>query len=209
VSDEAQNETQAAEAPMPAFVIEGARSSRSKCKVCRRRINQGTLRIGFMIEGPYGAGYLWHHLTCAARRRFESVEEAYNVEAWKNAKEPPSNVPELESLRHLREEADERKKNRKNIPYAEIAPSARSHCKHCDVLIEKGSLRIVIGRGVYFGSQVRTAPINVHPECVAAAIKSEDCTTEVEGFADALRGNTADLEAERVDALLVRIGGLA
>ena len=70
-------------------------------------------------------------------------------------------------------------------------------------------MAVVIGRGVYFGSQVRTAPINVHPECVAAAIKSEDCTTEVEGFVDALRANTADLEAERVDALLVRIGGLA
>jgi hypothetical protein len=208
LSDEPQVEPQAVEPTLPAYVIEGARSSRSKCKFCRRRINHGTLRIGFLIEGPYGTGYLWHHLTCAARRRFDSVEEAYAVEAWRNAKDPPDSLPELESLRKLHEQAVERKISRKVIPYAEIAPSGRSRCKHCEQLIEKGSLRVILGRGVYFGSQVRTAPINIHPECVSAAMKADECTTEVEDFAERLRKNTADLSTERIDALLARIGDL-
>ena len=77
---------EATEKPLPAYVIEGARSSRSRCKTCRRKIDKGGLRIGMLIEGPYGTGYLWHHLRCAARRRFEQVQEAYEAEAWKEAK---------------------------------------------------------------------------------------------------------------------------
>ena len=81
---------------MAPYVIEGARSSRSRCKTCRRTIDKGALRIGMLIEGPYGTGYLWHHLRCAARRQFDRVAEAYEAEAWKEAKEAPSKVPELE-----------------------------------------------------------------------------------------------------------------
>ena len=34
------------EEQLPPYVIEGARSSRSKCKTCRRSIDKGALRIG-------------------------------------------------------------------------------------------------------------------------------------------------------------------
>ena len=74
-----------AEPELPPFVIEGARSSRSKCKACRRKIDKGALRIGILIEGPYGTGYMWHHIKCAARRHLHRVEEAYELEAWKEA----------------------------------------------------------------------------------------------------------------------------
>jgi hypothetical protein len=187
-------------------VIEGARSSRAKCKTCRRAIEKGTLRIGLLIEGPYGTGYLWHHLRCAARRQFERVEEAYAHEAWTAAKEPPSQVPPLEELRGLRDQAEEQRRTRKRLPYLEAAPTGRAACKQCERPIEKGSLRVVIGRGVHFGSQVRTAPINVHPACVAAALAAEDCTTAREGFAQALRANSAELPPERVEATLAEIG---
>jgi hypothetical protein len=105
-------------------------------------------------------------------------------------------------------EADERKKQRKQIPYAEPAPSGRAKCKHCEQTVDKGSVRVVLGRGVYFGSQIRTAPINVHPRCVAAELKSEDCTTEIEGFEAALRTNSADLSADVLDSLIAGIGQL-
>src|SRR5262245_34356459 len=140
-------------ATLAPFIIEGARSSRSRCKTCRRAIERGLLRLGVLIEGPYGTGYLWHHLTCAARRRFEVVEEAYGLEAWKAAKEPPAKLPDLEELRALKDVAEERRQQRKQIPHAELAPTGRSRCKHCGRPIEQGTVRIVLGRGVYFGDQ--------------------------------------------------------
>jgi hypothetical protein len=201
------DETEVAE-QLPLYVIEGARSGRSRCKICRRAIHKDNLRLGVLIEGPYGTGYLWHHLTCAARRRFENVEEAYGCEAWKHAKTPPDQVPNLDELRKIREQAEDRRRNRKPIPFAEVAPSGRSKCKHCDGPIEKGAIRVVLGRGIYFGSQVRTAPINVHPGCVASALQAEDCSTEAEGLEAAIRQNSAGVSVERLDELFAQIGGL-
>ena len=201
------NETEVTE-QLPNYVIEGARSSRSKCKVCRRAINKGTLRLSLLIEGPYGTGYLWHHLKCAARRRFESVEEAYGQEAWKEAKDPPKKVPPLDELRQLREEAEDRKKKRKTIPYVEEAPSARSKCKRCQEPIEKGALRVILGRGVYFGNQVRTSPIMLHAHCVSVELEADDCMTEIPDFEASLRANSEGLSSQRIDELMTRIGKL-
>jgi hypothetical protein len=202
-------EEQAAEPELPPYVIEGARSSRSRCKACRRKIDKGTLRLGVLIEGPFGTGYLWHHLNCAARRRFDDVEAAYESEAWNAAKEPPSKLPKLEMLRGLREQAEQRRATRKTIPYAELDPSGRAKCKHCGETMQKGDLRVVLGRAIEFGSQVRTAPIQVHIHCVSATLKAEDCNTEIDGFEAALRANSSDLTPEQIDSTLSRIGPLA
>lgn len=193
---------------LPPYVMEGARSSRSKCKTCRRTIERGTLRLGILIEGPFGTGYLWHHVTCAARRQFEKIEEAYELEAWKEAKEPPAKVPPLEELRKLQEEAEKKREERRDPPYVEVAPSGRSKCKHCGETIEKDSLRVVLGREVAFGRQVRTTPINVHPRCVAAELFAEDCGTEGDGFADALRANARDISAAQIEEVLAEVGEL-
>lgn len=201
-------ETPVDEQTLAPYVIEGARSSRSRCKTCRRKINKGALRIGILIEGPYGVGYLWHHISCAARRQFERVEEAYELAAWKQAKEPLEKVPDLDELRKLRSRAEERRRQRKEIPYAEAAPTGRARCKHCSEPIEKGKLRVTLGRLVEFGSQVRTSPIHVHPGCVAAELRSPECGTEREGFAEALRANSADVPTAEIDALLDEIGEL-
>jgi hypothetical protein len=200
------DEPQGTEEKLPPYVIEGARSSRSRCKTCRRKINKGTPRIGMLIEGPFGTGYLWHHINCAARRQFERVEEAYRLEAWNEAKEPLEKVPDLAELAKMRSEADEKKSQRKELPYAEPAPTGRAKCKSCGETIEKDSLRVTLGRLVEFGNQVRTTPINVHPRCVVAEIDAEDCGTEREGFNAALRANSGDVAAERIDAVIAEIG---
>lgn len=187
------------------FMIEPARSNRSKCKTCRRKIDKDTLRIGIMIEGPFGAGYLWHHLNCAARRHFGAVEEAYGEKCWGEGVE----VPPLEELKRLEEQATKKKAEKVDPPYAQIAPSGRAKCKHCDKTIEKDSVRIVLGREVEFYRQVRVALINVHPRCVAAELLAEDCGTEVEGFEEALRTNTKDVSTEKLDEALKEIGSLS
>jgi len=193
---------------LPPYVIEGARSGRSRCKTCRRAIQKDALRFGILIDGPYGKGYLWHHLKCAARRQFERVEEAYALAAWNEAKDPPAEVPALEELRAHAERAEQRRQSRKQPPYAELDPSGRARCKQCERVIEKDSVRVVLGRSVQFGNQVRTAPIHVHPECVAAALLAEDAATRREGLVDALRAASDGVPSERLEAALARIGAV-
>ena len=199
---------EAEEAQLPPYVIEGARSSRARCKTCRRKIDKGALRIGVLIEGPYGTGYMWHHIKCAARRHLERVEEAYELQAWKEAKDPPAKVPDIEELRRLQEEAEDRKKVRKQIPYVEAAPSGRSRCKHCDELIAEGTMRVILGRAVEFGNQARVGPINVHPRCVAGELRADDCATEKESLAGELRANSQGVSADDVEKTIVEIGEL-
>lgn len=196
----------AAEPILPPYVIEGARSGRSRCKTCRRTIQKGALRVGILIDGPYGKGYLWHHIKCAARRQFERVAEAYAAEAWNEAKDPPAAVPDLEELRAHAERAEERKKGRKQPPYAELDPSGRARCKQCNDLIERGSVRVVLGRAIQFGNQVRTAPIHVHPACVPAALQAEDNATLPEGLVEAIRSASEGVSPDQLEAVLLLIG---
>ena len=186
------------------YLIEPARSSRSRCKTCRRKIDKDTLRIGILIEGPFGTGYLWHHLKCAAKRQFAAVEAAYEQKCWAEGVE----VPDLESLRKLQEEAKKKQEEKIDPPYAQLAPSGRAKCKHCEESIEKGSVRIVLGREVEFYQQVRVAHINVHPRCVAAELRAEDCATDIDGFEEALRTNTRDVGGDKLDEAIREIGSL-
>lgn len=196
------------EPTQPPYVIEGARSGRSKCKLCRKTIDKGALRLGTLIEGPYGVGYVWEHLTCAARRAFPKLEEAYAQSAWENAKEPPADLPQLEELALLREATERKRAERRELPYAELAPSGRSRCKHSSERIAEGAPRVVLAREVSFGNQVRTSPINVLPMHVREALAAEDSGTPVEGFAEALRTNSRGLSSEQLEAILAEIGPL-
>jgi hypothetical protein len=203
-----ENAADEQEPELPPFIIEGARSGRAKCKTCRKAIPKGALRLGILVEGPYGVGHMWHHLTCAAKRQFAKVEEAYAVEAWTFAKEAPEDVPPLSELEGLKVEAEKARAERKELPYAELDPSGRAKCKHCDEALEKGEPRVVLGRSVEFGQQSRTTPINVHPGCVADALQAEDSATPVEGFEAALRANSKGLDVVVIDSVLQEIGSL-
>jgi hypothetical protein len=187
---------------LPPYVIEPARSGRAKCKTCRRKIPKDDLRIGILIVGPFGPGYLWHHIKCGAKRHLDRLEEAYKLRAWADGVQ----VPPIEKLRTLAEKAEKVKKDRKAAPHTEPAPTGRAKCKHCEEPIEKGSFRVVLLRGVEFAGQVRNGPINVHPGCVVRELMAEDCTTEPEGFEDALRANSEGIASGDVDKVLFEIG---
>ena len=207
MADQTPRKDEKAEEPaLPPYIIEGARSSRSKCKTCRKKIDKGVLRIGVMIQGPFGEGFLWHHLKCAAKRQLDRVEEAYELEAWTEAKDPPDDVPPIEELRLLQEAAEAKKKAQKELPHTEPAPSGRARCKRCEETIEKDSMRVVLAREVSFGSQVRTTPINVHPACVAEELQADDCVSEVDGFADTVRHNSTRVDEARVEEALRAVG---
>ena len=186
------------------YKVEGARSSRSKCKTCKRAIEKGNLRLGILIEGPFGQGYLWHHINCAARRQIERVEDAYAGEYWAAGVE----VPPIEELRKLAEKSAEEKKNKREAPYVERAPSARSKCKHCSEGIDKDELRVAVLRSVEFYNQVRSGPILVHLRCVGPALQAPDSATEIEGFEEALRANSKAMSDKDLTEALAGIGPL-
>lgn len=189
-----------------AYIIEEARSGRSRCKTCRRAIAKGALRLGVLIEGPYGEGYMWHHLTCAARRRAEDVEAAYAAEAWNAAKQPPEKVPDLDELRRMQEQAEAKRASRRDPPYVELAPSGRSRCKLCGEPIDKGAPRVVLGRKVSFGNQERTTPVNVHPRCVAAELERDDAAIESDGLDRALRDGSEGVDPAVVERVIAEAG---
>jgi NAD-dependent dihydropyrimidine dehydrogenase PreA subunit len=203
-NDDIPAEDAAPEEELAPYMIEAARSARSKCRTCKRKIDKDMLRIGILLEGPYGTGYLWHHLTCAARRRFEDVEAAYENVSWADGVE----VPVLSELKKLQEAAEKKKADKKEAPWAERAKSGRSKCKHCEESIPKDSWRLILDREVEFFGQVRTAQVNIHPACVAAELASDECATEVDGFEDLLRDNSKVLSEEDVKEILELIGEL-
>lgn len=194
----------AAAEELPPFRIEPARSSRSKCKACRRKIDKGVLRFGRLVEGFYGPGYLWHHLTCMARREIERVEEAYELSCWDEGVE----VPPLDELRKLAEKAARHKRERKPVPRIEIAPSGRSRCKVSDQLIPQGAPRVVLLRVVRFGNQERAAPVNVLPEHVRDELDRDDSGVDRSLLLAELRANSEDVPREVIEEVIARIGEL-
>ncbi len=193
-------------APLPPYVIEGARSGRSRCKTCRRAIAKESVRIGVLITGPFGEGYLWHHLTCLARSRFAQVETAYAEQAWEHAKVEVKGLPTLASLAKLEAKAQRQREEKRELPYLELAPSSRSRCKQCGEAIAEGAPRVVLGRTVTLGRQTRTAEVKVHPACVAAELERDDSAAEAAGFAAALRANSAGIDERTLDDACAAVG---
>ena len=184
------DETQEPEEPeLPPYKVEPARSSRSRCRSCKRTIDKDVLRIGILLEGPYGTGYLWHHLKCAAGARWDDVVAAYEAEAWEQGVEPPP----LATLEGEREKAEKKKAARKKPPYLELDPSGRAACKCCGERMQKGSVRAVLARKVEFYGQERSAPVNVHLACVGEELAGEECAIDSEGLLEALRESSAGL----------------
>lgn len=185
---------------LPAVKLELARSNRSKCKGCKKPIQKDHPRLGVLIEGPFGPGYLWFHVKCGARRRFEDVTEAY---AALDPKERET-YPPLEQLQEQLAVEEKKKEERLEPPYAERAKTNRSKCRQCGEMVEKDAFRVILLRKVEFFNQVRSGPINVHPRCVKAALEAPDNATETTDLAAQLRANSK-LEPADVDELMAQI----
>ncbi|XP_059472585.1 DNA ligase 3 [Neocloeon triangulifer] len=75
------------------FAVDRAKTGRSGCKVCKQKIESGTLRIARIQSNPFGGDgstmKAWHHVPClftalskarATTRRIENPEE--DIEGW-------------------------------------------------------------------------------------------------------------------------------
>lgn len=117
---------------MTESVIEAAKSSRSKCGECKKKIEQGELRFGAYQER--WDSYRWYHLACGAaqgREDFIAAAEDFG----------------LDNIEQILEDAKNIGKGTKT-PRVEEASSGRSKCVVCEEKIEKGALRGVLFREV-------------------------------------------------------------
>lgn len=193
-----------ADEELPPYYIEPARSSRSKCKTCRRKIDKGELRFGVLVEGAYGIGYMWNHLKCAAKRQIDAVQNAYADEAWEEGVE----VPALDKLQALAEKAEQARAEKRIPPYVELDPSGRAKCKVSGETIPKNGPRVVMARSVEFYNQVRTTPVNVLPAHVKEELARDDSAIDRSTFVQELRQNSRDLPAGVLEEVLAEIGEL-
>jgi len=129
--------------------IETSKSSRSSCRVCKKKIDKDELRFGVAYQSRYDQegqfSFAWHHMPCAAKAAPEKLKpslDAYEGEL--------SNRAELEKL--IAEAPPKKVKEKRAFPYAEKAPSGRSKCIECGKLIEKATFRFVVEREVDAGA---------------------------------------------------------
>ena len=153
--------------------IESAKSNRSKCRSCQKKIEKDTFRLCEEVVNTFdpdgGTTYHYHHLECAAKSKPMQLIEALN----KN-----SEVPNKDELLII---CEQEKKNKKpsTFPYAEHSPSGRAKCILCEEKIEKDELRIAVEREVDTGSFVAAGPGYLHPECANEYTEDTDLLSKI------------------------------
>jgi hypothetical protein len=148
-----------------AETIEVAKTGRARCRVCRQPIEKGTLRYGEEQPSAFAEGMqmVWHHLTCAAKKKPVGVRTALAAFA--------GDVPNRAELETLMAEGD---KTATVFPYAERAPTGRSKCQQCHEPIEKGHLRVAVEREIEAGTMARAGAGYLHAACAVEYIQDEN-----------------------------------
>jgi poly [ADP-ribose] polymerase len=174
-----------------AETIEVAKTGRARCRVCRQPIEKGALRFGEEQPSAFAEGmqWVWHHLTCAAKKRPQQVKAA--LASFEGE------VPDRAGLEALMAEADQ---TATVFPYAEHASTGRSKCLHCKEPIEKGTLRVATEREVEMGGMARAGAGYLHPRCAGEYLEQED-------LLGALRQNSRGLSDADVAELGSQLGG--
>lgn len=124
-----------------AHIVETAKSGRARCRTCGEGIQKGDVRFGEEVPNAFsesgGTTHHWHHLRCAAKKKPSQLREALASYS--------GDVPDRAEIDRLIAE-NEPKQRPTTFPYAERAPSARSHCGECHTVIAKGALRVALPR---------------------------------------------------------------
>lgn len=153
-----------------AHIVEAAKSGRARCRTCGEGILKGDVRFGEEVPNAFsesgGTTFHWHHLRCAAKKKPHELAEALKSFAGE--------VPDREEIERLiAENAPKQKPS--TFPYAERAPTGRSHCGECHRTIEKGALRVAVARepdGPSLMGMPATARY-LHATCARAVLEGE------------------------------------
>lgn len=138
--------------------IEPAKSGRSNCRGCGRKISKSELRFGESLENPYAEGeaLVWYHVVCAACMRPEKFGPALDGYAQPIAETDWLRATIRAGLAHPR---------LTRLVRAERAPSGSAHCRQCRELVPKGSWRLAL----QMFEEGRMQPIGtIHVQCAPA-----------------------------------------
>jgi Poly(ADP-ribose) polymerase and DNA-Ligase Zn-finger region len=175
-----------------AHIVETAKSGRARCRTCGEGILKDDVRFGEEVANAFsesgGTTFQWHHLRCAAKKKPSHLREALKSFAGE--------VPDREEIEMLIAE-NEPKQKPSAFPYAERAPSARSHCGRCQTVIAKGGLRVAVPREQEGPpSMMPPAPRYLHAACAKAALDDDP-----EMILGQIRQNSRGLTPEDLDQL--------
>lgn len=175
-----------------ANTVEIAKTGRARCRTCGEGIAKGEVRFGEEVANAFsdsgGMSFYFHHLRCAAKKKPAQLREALKLYAGE--------IPERDEIERLVRE-NESKQRPSAMPYAERAPSARSHCGECHTIIAKSALRIALPREQGGPpTMMPETPRYFHVGCVKAALKE----APLEVLAQ-IRHNSPALKQEDIDEL--------
>lgn len=179
-----------------AHIIEVAKTGRASCRICKKAIAKGDLRLGVEVPNQFNEGEMthqWHHLQCAAEKKPGPLKEALESTTVE--------VPDKEAL--LKTIGESAKKVKPSTyPYAERAPTGRSTCMQCSEAIPKGELRIAVEREVDTGAFVTKGAGYLHPACAL-----EHVAESQESFLEKLKKNSSSLEPADLELVKTELEG--
>ncbi|MHA1941225.1 MAG: hypothetical protein ACW99F_09320 [Candidatus Hodarchaeales archaeon] len=129
--------------------IELAKSGRSTCRTCQKKIQKDTPRIGipFPFTAPTGevvASYRFYHVECTPRYNVTDVLSFLKKESFEKNDLYISVLTELETINKKEgSETEELTRNSKK-PYLQPSKSSRGKCRSCSEKIEKGVIRVAV-----------------------------------------------------------------
>lgn len=137
------------------YQVEYAKSGRASCKACKNKIGQGELRVAVMVQSAFHDGKQpnWHHEDCFFKKKCpQSIAEIANFNKLKHDDQTRIKsklggssgiVMPVEKGKKgkgtKRENSDKAALSNYSIEYSK---SSRATCKHCDIKICKGEVRI-------------------------------------------------------------------
>jgi hypothetical protein len=145
--------------------LEVAPSGRATCRTCNKPIAKGELRVGEEYASQFGSeGFAirWHHPLCAAAKIPAVLQQA--MASY------DGDIPDREALEAAMSAGTKKaaQKGTGALPSADLAPTSRAKCLHCQEAIEKATVRIGVEREVDTGSFVTKGAGYLHPACVEA-----------------------------------------
>jgi len=128
-------------------IIEPAKSARSSCRICRKKIEKDSIRIGLpspytLPDGRAVATYRYYHPECIP---YDRITEILEILASTFTIEPMEKNQVRETLENIQKQGSkdiEERRRTRNKPFFEYSRSGRASCRICENKIAKGIFRV-------------------------------------------------------------------